>query len=218
MNLRYAAFALLIPFATIAGLEAGYQTEAHAEASEDSALVAVVKTADGDTHTFHEAAEVVVTRGEDSVTVTPILLAQADAGSAGLSAPALDAGPASAATPAPADPATGSAAPADKLHDPVASPQLALDDLKTAKKGGWGIFLFACLIMLCRVLGRLGGILKPLSQGRVAVVIAGINTLALTAFNALALGGTWFAVAAAAIVALAAFWDAQAKPREPTKA
>lgn len=215
--IRYLAV-LLIPLATVIGLKVGYQSEARAEApvvfdtaSADDAKphrVLAVTNSDGDTYSFHDP----IVGGK------PILLARFDAGSgpAAAAPSALDAG--SAFAPAPAAPATGSATPSDKLRDPVASPQLALDDLKSAKKGGWGIFLFACLIMLCRVLGRLGGIFKPLAQGRAAVVIAGVNTLALTAFNALALDGTWFAVAAAMIVALAAFWDAHAKPREPSKA
>lgn len=109
--------------------------------------------------------------------------------------------------------AAGSAAtPADKLNDPISSPQAAFDDLKAAKKLGWGLLVLATLIMLCRLVGRLG--YKPLSTGRAAVVTAAVGTVAVTAYNALALGGTWLAAAAAAIVALAAWWDSQAKPKK----
>lgn len=140
----------------------------------------------------------------------PILLAQAD------TSPALpDAGSASA--PVALEPAPETK-PADKLHDPLASPQAAFDDLKAAKKLGWGVLVLAVLIMTCRVLGRLGGAFKFLATGKVAILIGAVGTLAMTAYNALVLGGTWMAALAAAIVAGAAFWDAQAKPKESAKA
>jgi hypothetical protein len=114
------------------------------------------------------------------------------------------------------------AAPASQLHDPVGSPAAAFDDIKAAKKLGWGLMVLAALIMLCRVLGRLGGKFKVLATGRVAVVVAAVSTLAVTSYNALALGGTWMAAASAAVVALAAFWNSHATPAvtpsEPAKA
>lgn len=128
----------------------------------------------------------------------PILLAQADTSRA-----PLDAGSASAPQPTPSD----------TLADPVAAPQQAFDDLKAAKKLGWGLFVLAALVMLCRVLGRLGGMFTRLRTGKVALVIGAVGSLAVTAYNALALGGTWMAALAAAIVAGAAAWDAQGKPK-----
>lgn len=123
--------------------------------------------------------------------------------------------PAPAPAPAPAD-----TKPADKLHDPIDNPKAAYDDIKAAKKVGWGAVALVALILVCRVLGRLsklGGVFKPfkrLGEGKVAVVVASVGTLAITAYNALILEGSWMAAALAAIVAGAALWDAESKPKE----
>lgn len=112
-------------------------------------------------------------------------------------------------------------APADKLHDPIDNPKAAYDDVKAAKKLGWGAVALVALILVCRVLGRLsklGGVFKPfkrLAEGKVAVVVASVGTLGITAYNALILEGSWMAAALAALVAGAAIWDAEAKPKEP---
>lgn len=109
-------------------------------------------------------------------------------------------------------------APADKLHDPIEDPKATFDDVKAVKKLGWGAVALAILIILCRVLGKLskfGGVLKPLKrlgEGKVAVVVASVGTLAITAYNALILEGSWFAAALAAAISGAALWDAKAKP------
>lgn len=138
-------------------------------------------------------------------------VARGDDGSGSALLAPIDAGVASA-------PAEAPAKPSDALHDPVSSPSAAFDDLKAAKKMGWGLLVLAVLVMACRVLGKLGGRFKALGTGRIAVVIAAVGTLAVTAYNALALGGTWMAAASAAIVAGAAFWNSHAEPKEPAKA
>lgn len=123
--------------------------------------------------------------------------------------------PQGSASPEPAPAAAQPSAkplPSSQLADPMESPQQAYNDLVAAKRLGWSLLVLAVLIMGCRLAGKLGGWFKPLATGRAAVVVAGVGTLAISAYNALALGGTWMAAAAAALVAFAAFWNSQAKP------
>lgn len=113
-----------------------------------------------------------------------------------------------------ADTGSGSAvvtAPADQLADPLKEPGEAISDLKSAKRDGWAIAVLAGAVMAARLLGRLGGRFKKLSEGKVALVIGAVTAMLVSAYNALALGGSWGAVAMAAIVAGAAAWDAAGK-------
>jgi hypothetical protein len=109
--------------------------------------------------------------------------------------------------------ASGSAAestkPSDKIADPIAAPQQAFDDIKAAKKTGWGIFVLTIALVLCRVLSRLGGMFSKLRQGKVALAVAAFTALTMTMFNAIALGGSWVAAAAAGVTAAFAAWDAK---------
>jgi hypothetical protein len=95
-------------------------------------------------------------------------------------------------------------APADGLHDPVIAPVEAYDDFRAAQKIGWPLALLAALVMLTRGLATAStkwsiSWLAFLSKGAAAVILAGLGTCGAAAFNTLALGGTWFAVATAAI-------------------
>lgn len=97
---------------------------------------------------------------------------------------------------------------ADKLHDPMVDPIGAFDDLKAAKKVNWPLALLAGLILLTKGLATASkkwpsfSGFSWLNKGKVAVVVAGILTVAVAAFNSLALGGTWFAVMSAAAATL----------------
>lgn len=107
-------------------------------------------------------------------------------------------------------------APADKLHDPLSSPQGAIDDVKAAKKIGWGVGLLAILVLASRIAARAGGVFSFLGKGKAALVIGAGAAVSATAYNAAAERGSWFAVLLAAIVAGAAYWDAHAgKAAEP---
>lgn len=128
----------------------------------------------------------------------------------------VDAGAVDAGPTLDAGPGSGSGAvalPSDSIHDPVTDPAATYDDMKAAKKLGWGILALAIIIVVCKVLARLGGMFKKLGEGKFALIVASVGTLAMTAYNALLLGGTWLAALAAAIVAGAAAWDAAAKPK-----
>lgn len=110
-------------------------------------------------------------------------------------APAIDAGS-----------ATGSAiaSPADQLPDLASNPTKAFDAEKAAYKLGWPLGLLAAIIMLGRGIGQAGrklAWLAWLNKGAAAVITAGAVTVAIAAFNALALGGTWYAAALASAAA-----------------
>lgn len=145
------------------------------------------------------------------------IVAQADTGGA---APAAPAAPSpELAAPAPGE-ATGSgseATPADKLHDPLSSPGASWDDLKAAKKVGWPLAVFAGLIMLCKLLARAKSVsvLAALGKGKTAVVVAAVGAIATACFNAATDGGAWSATAFAGLLALAHYFDATPKDKEP---
>lgn len=97
--------------------------------------------------------------------------------------------------------------------DPLAQPQAAFDELQAAKKLGWPILVLVVLIIASRLLARLGGVFTFLGTGKASLVIAGVGAVALAAYNAIALGGTWLAAGMAAMLAGIAAWDAAAKPK-----
>lgn len=131
-----------------------------------------------------------------------VLIAQADTGSTGSGSAHSDAG--SASTPA----APSASSPSDKLHDPLSSPGASWDDLKAAKKVGWAAAVFAFLVLLCKLLGRLKGKLSWLGKGKVPVVVGAIAALAAACYNAAVDGGAWTATLMAGFVALAHYIDA----------
>lgn len=115
------------------------------------------------------------------------------------------------ALPAPAP----QALPSDAIPDPVAHPTEAIDGYKAAKKVGWGAALLFVVIVACLLLSKAGGIFKPLASPRVALCIGLASSLALTAYNAVMQGGTWYAALGAAAGAGFAFWNSQPKPKQP---
>ncbi len=105
------------------------------------------------------------------------------------------------------DPGSGSGsaltpAPATALHDPTVAPAAALDDLKDAKSKGWPFLVLVLLIFVTKVASYAGGRFAPLgrflARGKNAMIIAGAGTVLAAAFNVLANGGNWYAVAVAA--------------------
>jgi hypothetical protein len=109
---------------------------------------------------------------------------------------------------------TAPPAPADKLHDPIAAPGAAWDDIKAAKKVGWSVAVFAALVMLARLLARFGGrvrLLAVLGKGKVAVVVGAVGALAASCYNAAAEGGAWTAMLVAGMTAIGHYLDAGGK-------
>lgn len=143
-----------------------------------------ITTVDGDTYTFHK---VVDSDGK------PILLAQADTGSAALP----DAGPASAPTPT------------DRLADPTKNPAQALSDIKQAERQGWPVLVFMIGAMLAKLLGRAKKIawLAWLDKGRTAIVVGAVGALLTAGYNAMADGGSLYAALYAGAIAGAAYWN-----------
>lgn len=98
-------------------------------------------------------------------------------------------------------------------------PRAAFDDFKALYKIGWPITVLAGMAVAARLLGRLGklgGRWKPLAvlgEGKVAAVIAAVGALAASAFDVLALGGSWGSVVAAVAMGGLALWDAASKPK-----
>ncbi len=101
--------------------------------------------------------------------------------------------------------------PSDQLPDAVSNPGKAFDAAKAAQKISWPLAVLAVIIMLGRGVGQLGkklSWLAWLNKGAAAVVMAGIVTVSIAAFNALASGGNWYAV----LVAVAGAGFALLKP------
>lgn len=133
-----------------------------------------------------------------------------DAGSGSATVAAAATGSGSDIVPLPA-----TTVPADKIHDPLSNPQAAFDDVKAAKKIGWGVLALTVLLIACRLASRLGGIFTKLGQGKFALGVAAVGAFAMTAYNAVLLGGTWIAALFAAMMAGAAAWDSKAKSTSP---
>ena len=127
--------------------------------------------------------------------------------------PPFDAGIAQMDADAMVAPAPAPAVPSDSIDDPLKAPVAAWDDVKAAKKTGWGVLALVLLIIATRLLGRLGGVFSRLKEGKVSLVIAAAGTFGLTAYNALLLGGSWVAALLGAVVAAAAAWDSAGKAK-----
>lgn len=153
---------------------------------------------------------------------TPI--AVADTGSAVV---LVDAGSGSISVTAPPDTSSGSAvetAPAagsdaaSKLHDPTKDLGGTISDLEAAKKTGWGLALFAGLVILFRFLLPL---LTPkfafLRDGKTAAVLGAVSAAAIAGFDALAGGASWYALLGVLIGAVLHHIDATPPPaKQPT--
>lgn len=105
----------------------------------------------------------------------------------------------------------GSSRPSDSIDDPLSNPTGTVEDIKQAKRLGWGVLVLALLVVVARLLGRLGGVFKVLGKGKVALAIGAGGAFATTAFDALVLGGPWVTVIVTALIAGIAAWDAAAK-------
>lgn len=157
----------------------------------EGAHVVAVHAADGDVYTISGALDA-------TVDGKPILLAQADTGSA----QALpDAGSASAPAPA-----------SDRIHDPLATPAATIDDARQAKRQGWAVFAFFVGLVAARTLGKLGkkknaAWLAWLNTGRTAVLVGAFTAFVTASYNALADGGSTYAGLYAGGMALATWWN-----------
>jgi hypothetical protein len=103
------------------------------------------------------------------------------------------------------------ATPADELHDPIAAPAQAWDDVKAAKKVGWAVLVFAVLTMMAKLAGRMKTVkfFAPLGKGKVAVVIGALGALGASCYNAAAEGGAWTAMLVAGVTAIAHYMNAE---------
>lgn len=148
-----------------------------------------------------------------------------DAGSSEAITPAPGAGSGEApvvAAPAPAatdgsgsaTPAPAPTKPSDQLHDPLENPGATIDDVKAAKKYGWGAAVFAVLLVLLKLASKAKsiGVLSWLGKGRVATVVAGATVVLAGCYDVLMQGGSWVATAIAGAIAFAAFYDSTTKP------
>lgn len=178
-------------------------------------------------YTSARAADYLVDATDHVGATAPLVIAQADAPAVHpyrdtMIAQADTGGDGSAALPPVASDGSGSAtatsspttaAPADKLHDPIASPGAAWDDIKAAKKTGWAVLLFASLVMLAKLAGRAKKykLLAALGKGKTAVLVGAVGALAAACYNAAAEGGAWTAMMATGLVAIGHYLDASGK-------
>lgn len=113
---------------------------------------------------------------------------------------------------------TTTVAPADAIPDPLANPVKALDAAKDAKQKGWAYFLLFCAVMLTVTLTRAAAkwptapVLSQIAKHKTVILVVTCGGfVSAAAFNALALGGDWMAVAYAGGGALLTFVTAGAK-------
>lgn len=103
-------------------------------------------------------------------------------------------------------------APADSLHNPVDDPLAAVNDVRQAKKQGWALAILAAVIMLTAGFAKASvkwpsaPLLSTINKHKTVIFfVAGAGTVATSSYNALALGGSWYAVLMAAGGAVLAF-------------
>lgn len=99
--------------------------------------------------------------------------------------------------------------PAEKLRNPADDPIGAFDDARAAYKQGWAFFLLACLVMLTAGLVRAAKkwpssmlLAWFVTHATLLYVIECVGAVAAAAFDALARGGTWYAVGYVALGAV----------------
>lgn len=108
--------------------------------------------------------------------------------------------------------------PSDSIDNPVTDPVAAWDDFQAARKIGWPAAVFAVVTMLMLALGTLGKSvtwLAWLSRGVAATAIGAVSAIGTACYDAVAAGGSWVAIGLAAVMAVAAFWQAQRGPVQP---
>lgn len=110
---------------------------------------------------------------------------------------------------------SGSAQPSDALHDPLKEPAAVIDDVKAARHQSWPLAVLVALIAVTKSLAFLPGTVgKWFATGKQAMVVAGVLGVTVALYNAVALGGSWYAAGGAAVVALIALLS----PHAPTTA
>lgn len=113
-------------------------------------------------------------------------------------------------------PATGAPGSAGAIHDPLEAPAPAIDDIAAAKKQHWALAALALLIMAAKGVTYLAGRFAWaawLTKDSRATIIAACLAVSCSAYNALISGGSWFAVAAAAIGSMLAVQSPGAPPK-----
>lgn len=95
--------------------------------------------------------------------------------------------------------------------DPLREPGAAFDSFKALTKIGWPITVIAAVAVLARLLSRIGPRFAFLA-GKPAAVIAIVAAVAASAFDVLALGGSWASVVLAAATSLLTIWNPAGKP------
>lgn len=109
--------------------------------------------------------------------------------------------------------------PSDALHDPIKDPLGALNDAKAAKKSGWPILVLVLLIAITKTLAFApGAVGKWFSTGKRAMYVAAAGGLLTAMYNALALGGSYYAAGLAALTGLIALLSPHAPPTAQAKA
>lgn len=121
------------------------------------------------------------------------------------------------AAPAPAPAPAAEAKPSDELTDPITDPAGTYADLVGAKqRGGWALLVLGVLVVLTRLLARVGGSIGAwFGAGTRGVVVAAVAAMAVGAYDALALGGSWAGVIIAALGAALALWHPVPPQKEP---
>lgn len=104
--------------------------------------------------------------------------------------------------------------PSDVIVNPAEHPVQALGEAKAARKSGWAMLLFFCLVAITKALayGRdklaglplLGKAATWLATGKRAVLVAGLAAVGAAGYDILAGGGTVTAALFAAVTAYAA--------------
>lgn len=111
--------------------------------------------------------------------------------------------------------------PADKLHNPVDDPLAALSDVREAKKQGWAFAILAVVVMLVAGFARASvrwptlPVLSQIAKHKTVIfAVACLGASAVGAYNALALGGSWYSVLVAGGGAALLFINAGAPPKQ----
>lgn len=94
--------------------------------------------------------------------------------------------------------------------DPLSDPQASFDSFRALSKIGWPITVLAGVAVAARLLARFAPRFGFLA-GKPAAVIAAIAALGASAFDVLALGGSWGSVVASVVFGALALWDSAGK-------
>lgn len=138
----------------------------------------------------------------DAVAVVDALSPDASVADASVDAPLADASVADASVDAGAAPAPA----------PAAAPTASPDDFHGARRYGWAAIAFLLLVIATRLVAKLPvERLAFLRNGKNAAIVSAVGAVALSFYNALALGGSLVATVLAALTSLLHLLDAQVK-------